>query len=88
MATVSGTVNPFDSMPQSWEEYSEMLDFFFDANKIDDQTRKEAVLLSAVGATTYNELRSLASPAAPKDKTYSQLTEVLNAHFNPKSSVI
>lgn len=45
MVAVIGTVTPFDSVSQSWEEYHEMLDFFFKANKIEDQARKKAVLL-------------------------------------------
>lgn len=46
------------------------------------------MLLSGVGATTYSLLRSLVSPQLPKDKTYEELTNVLKAHLNPKTSEI
>lgn len=88
MAVVIGSVTPFDGVSQSWEEYSEMLDFFFEANDIREEDRQKAVLLSGVGATTYSLLRSLISPQLPKDKTYAELREVLKAHFNPKPSEI
>nr|XP_054599801.1 uncharacterized protein LOC129164288 [Nothobranchius furzeri] len=88
MAAVIGSVSPFDGDLQSWEEYSEMLDFFFEANEITDTDKKKAVLLSGVGPATYSLLRNLLSPEAPKDKTYVQLTQTLRLHFSPKPSEI
>jgi len=43
------------------------------ANEIDDE-RKVAVLLSVMGAKTYNLLRSLIAPAKPADKTFTEIT--------------
>ena len=83
MAAVIGTVTPFDG-----EEYSEVLDFFFEANGIADPGKQKAVLLSGMGASTYSLLRSLVSPQTPKDKTYTELTGILKAHLNPKPSEI
>lgn len=88
MPVVIGSVTPFDDVSQSWEEYSEILDFFFEANDITEEDRQKAVLLSGVGATTYSLLRSLISPQLPKDKSYAELRDVLMAHFNPKPSEI
>ena len=88
MAAVIGSVTPFDNATQSWEEYSEMLDFFFEANDIKEPDRRKAVLLSGVGATTYSLLRNLVSPALPKEKTYNELTAELQKHFDPKPSQI
>lgn len=48
----------------SWDEYSERLECFFEANGIDAAEKKRAVLLSVCGAATYSMLRSL---VAPKD---------------------
>ena len=83
MAAVIGSVTPFDNATQSWEEYNEMLDFFFEANDINEPERRKAVLLSSVGAATYSLLRNLVSPDLPKAKTYEQLTAELKKHFNP-----
>uniref|UniRef100_A0A8C1WN32 CCHC-type domain-containing protein n=1 Tax=Cyprinus carpio TaxID=7962 RepID=A0A8C1WN32_CYPCA len=65
MAALVGTVSPFDGETQLWEEYSEMLEFFFQANEITDADKKKAVLLSGVGAATYSLLRSLLCPMTP-----------------------
>ncbi|XP_037398305.1 uncharacterized protein K02A2.6-like [Pygocentrus nattereri] len=88
MAAVIGSVAPFDNATQSWEEYSELLDCFFEANDIKEPERRKAVLLSGVGATTYSLLRNLVSPELPKAKTYEQLTAELKKHFNPTPSEI
>lgn len=68
---------------KSWEEYKEMVDFFFEANNITEPERQKAVLLSGIGAATYSLLRNLVSPALPKDKTL-----LLRKHFDPKPSEI
>lgn len=47
MAALVGTVSPYDSETQLWDEYSEMLEYFFQANEITDG-KKKAVLLSEV----------------------------------------
>lgn len=88
MAALVGTVSPFDGETQLWEEYSEMLEFFFQANEITDADKKKAVLLSGVGAATYSLLRSLLCPMTPGEKTYGELINVLKAHYNPKPSEI
>lgn len=74
MVAMISTVTAFDNATQSWEKYSKMLDFFFEANNIAEPERQKAVLLSGIGAATYSLLRNLVSPALPKDKTYFQLT--------------
>ena len=46
------------------------------------------VLLTVVGARTYDTLRSILTPAAPRDKTLDALIEVLKGHYDPKPLVI
>ncbi len=53
MASLVGTVTPFDSQSQSWEEYCEILQHFFEANEITEATKQKAILLSSVGSQTY-----------------------------------
>uniref|UniRef100_A0A8C5MGF4 Gypsy retrotransposon integrase-like protein 1 n=1 Tax=Leptobrachium leishanense TaxID=445787 RepID=A0A8C5MGF4_9ANUR len=88
MAALVGTVSPFDCELQSWDEYIEVLDYFFQANEITDAGKRKAVLLSGVGASTYSLLRSLLCPMTPAEKTYQELVVVLKAHYNPKPSEI
>ena len=61
---------------------------FFIANKICEEARKKAILLSSGGAETYSLLRNLVAPAKPSEKSYNELVRVMNEHQNPKPSVI
>ena len=58
-----------------------------DVNSIADG-RKVSVLLAIIGAKTYGILKSLMSPALPKEKSLDDLQEALKAHFDPKPLVI
>ncbi len=88
MANLVGTVTPFDSQSQSWEEYCEILQHFFEANEITEATKQKAILLSSVGSQTYSLLRNLLSPVKPGSKTVDELMDLLKQHFNPKPSEI
>ena len=46
-----GTVSPFDGSQEDWIEYA---DSYFVANDIVDVAKKRAILLNAVGPTTYD----------------------------------
>lgn len=81
-------VRPFDSASQTWEEYCDVLDHFFVANDIQAAERKQAVLLSSVGAQTYALMRTLLSPVKPGDRFYEDLVKLLKDHYHPKPSEI
>lgn len=83
-----GTLAPFDAKNQKWEEYCEVLEQFFEANEIENGDRQRAILISVVGSSTYSLMKNLLSPDKPKDKTYTQLVELLKNHFDPKPSEI
>ncbi len=76
MASLVGTVTPFDSQSQSWEEYCEILQHFFEANEITEATKQKAILLSSVGSQTYSLLRNLLSPVKPGSKTVDELMDL------------
>ncbi|XP_048866410.1 uncharacterized protein LOC125739899 [Brienomyrus brachyistius] len=89
MATsMVGTLTAFDGQTQAWEEYCEMLDHFFEANGIADEARKRAILLSSVGGKTYSLMRNLLSPDKPGAKSYKDLMDLLQSHYNLKPSEI
>ena len=50
--------------------------------------KQVATFLTAIGGPTYELLKSLVTPAAPKDKDLTQLTSVLRAHLKPKPLTI
>lgn len=88
MANLVGTFTPFDSQSQSWEEYCEILQHFFKANKTTEAAKQKAILLSSVGSQTYSLLRNLLSPVKPGSKMFDELVDVLKEHFNSKPSEI
>uniref|UniRef100_A0A1A8B3B1 Zgc:165409 n=1 Tax=Nothobranchius furzeri TaxID=105023 RepID=A0A1A8B3B1_NOTFU len=69
MSAMLGTRSAFDVKEQTWEEYCEILDQFFAANKIGDEEKQRAILISMVGPATYKLMRNLVSPAKPSTKT-------------------
>ncbi|XP_071061030.1 uncharacterized protein [Pseudochaenichthys georgianus] len=87
-AAMEGNTAPFDSQSQTWEEYCDVLQYFFEANEIEDAGRQKSILLSSVGSQTYSLMRNLISPARPVDKTFDELVQLLKDHFNPKPSEI
>lgn len=88
MNVTRGTLSTFDSKEQTWEEYCEILEQFFEANGIDDREKQRAILISVVGPATYKLIRNLVSPDKPSSKTYDQLVTLMKNHFNPKPSEI
>ncbi|CAL9701119.1 unnamed protein product [Knipowitschia caucasica] len=86
MSAFVGHMDTFDSSMEDWSIYVEIFDQYCLANGIEDE-RKVAVLLSLMGAKTYNLLRSLIAPAKPADKTIEEITRTLKNHLNPASLV-
>ncbi|XP_067104154.1 uncharacterized protein [Osmerus mordax] len=88
MAATVGSLSTFDHQTQSWEEYCEVLGHFFEANGIEDDGKKRAILLSSVGSQTYSLMRNLLSPVRPGVKQFAEIVDLLKAHFKPKPSEI
>ena len=88
MATLTiGRLTEFDPKSDSVTAYVERANLFFQVNDI-AEAKQVAVFLSAIGPKMYALLRSLLTPAVPKDKTLAQLVEVLKKHYKPKPLVI
>ncbi|XP_028329886.1 uncharacterized protein LOC114480190 [Gouania willdenowi] len=87
MSAFVGHMDTFDSRVEDWTIYVERFEQYCLANDIRDE-RKVAVLLSLMGAKTYNLLRSLTAPDKPADKTIGEITETLKNHLNPAPLVI
>ena len=84
---VLGNLGEFDHRTGGIASYLERMQLYFEANSVADD-RKVAVLLTVIGAKTYETLRSLFPPEAPRDKSFAQLVSVLQKHYNPKPLVI
>ena len=75
MAAV-GTISAFQPDSEKIDSYLERIELYFTANNFPDERRVPA-LLSVIGATTYEILRSLLAPDLPQTKTYGELVEKL-----------
>ena len=84
---VLGTIGEFDSRVDNITAYLERLQLYFEANEVKDD-RKVAVLLTVIGAQTYDTLRSILAPAAPREKMLDDLIDALKGHYNLKPLVI
>ena len=80
---VIGDIGIFDEKLETWECYIERFEQFSLINGFQDNV-KVACLLSTIGPKGYSLLRTLVAPAKPKDKTFQQLTEALQANLSPK----
>ena len=86
MATI-GKIDPFNDTEEDWPSYVERLEMFFMVNNVEDEKRTVA-LVSLIGGRTYGLLKSPTAPEAPSSFTFTQLTDLLRNHFNPKPLVI
>ena len=77
----------YDLQAENITAYLERLLLYMDANSVAHE-RKVPILLTIIRAKTYGILKSLTSPALPKEKSLGDLQEALKAHFNPKQLVI
>ncbi|XP_060782844.1 uncharacterized protein K02A2.6 [Neoarius graeffei] len=87
MAGAIGNIDAFDNSVEEWDTYIERLEQYCVANHIEND-RKVAVLLSVMGAKTYNLLRSLCAPQKPSAKSFKDIIKLLQDRFNPKPLVI
>ncbi|KAJ8023976.1 hypothetical protein HOLleu_36568 [Holothuria leucospilota] len=83
-----GTLQQYNSDIETWTEYIERMEHFFDANEIAENEKRKAVLLSSVGPKTYKLMKTLLSPATPRDKTFTELVKLVKEHECPKPSPI
>jgi len=59
-----GRIDPFDETEESWGNYVERLEQYFEANEVDN-AKKVSSLLTLIGGTTYSLLRDLTFPDKP-----------------------
>jgi ABC-type dipeptide/oligopeptide/nickel transport system ATPase component len=88
MATVYGSIGPFDSKDEDWTSYAERMKQYFLANEIVEDVRKKGIFISSCGPQTYQLLKSLVAPEKPKDKPFTDIIQALQNHYQPKPSKI
>ena len=88
MASIIGSVSPFNETEDTWHAYAERLYHFFLANEIDSEAKKRAVLLSSMGFELYKLLSNLVAPRKAGECSYTEIVDVLKNHHNPLQSTI
>ena len=83
-----GHLAKFDGKADDWEIFTEQFSHCLAANGITDEAKKRSILLSACGTPTYKLVRTLVAPAAETDKTFDEITERVQNHYQLKPSVI
>ena len=83
-----GTIGEYDPDKEDWTSYTEHLCEYFIANDVKADNKKKAILLSVVGAATYQLIRNLSAPGKPADKSFEDLTKLVTTHYKPAPSVI
>ena len=86
--TTHGQIGEFNSQREDWMFYFERLEEYFIANDIKSAKKMKAILLSVVGADTYQLIRSLVAPEKPKEKIFEQLVNLVQEHHQPTPSAI
>ena len=88
MATHHGHLAKFDGNAEDWEIFTEQLSHYLAANGVTDDAKKRSFLLSACGTPTYKLIRTLVAPAAVTDKSFNEIAELVQNHYQPRPSVI
>ena len=65
---VNGSIGEFSVGNETWVSYIERLQQYFVANDIKGDDRQRAMLLSVCGASTYQLIWSVVSPAKPTER--------------------
>ena len=84
--TLHGSIDEFDAVKEDWSTYAARLDFYFEANGVEDHDRERAILPSVSGVEIFKLMSNLVSPNSPKDYTFKELVELIAEHYQPKKS--
>lgn len=87
MAAVYGHVGPFDENNEKFADYAGRYEAFMVANEIAED-RQVHVFLAVVGPQAYKLLKNLCDPENPNSKSYEELKQILQAHYEPAPIVI
>ena len=84
---VVGTVPQFEAFA-NFEEWTEVLEAWFDSNSITNDAQRRSVLVTSIGGKAYHQLRALVQPNKPSDKSYAECKAALKGHYSPQKSEI
>ena len=83
-----GQIHEFNPDIMKWDIYMERAETFFEANGIDEDNKKRAILLTSVGDRTYTLLRNLCAPKKPTEQSWAEVKKLLSTHYMPQVNPI
>ena len=83
-----GHIEEFDISSSNFDDWKELLEYYFQANGITITAKQKAVSLSNCGEDTFSLLRNIFLPAEIKDLTHEDLTVKLRSHVKPTTNVV
>jgi hypothetical protein len=82
-----GKISEFNVRTDSWKMYVERLEQYFVVNEIKVE-KQVPTLITVMGAECYELLVNLCTPDKPTNKTFKQLTDILEQYLQPKPSIL
>ena len=58
-------IGDYDNTREHWLAYTEIMQQYFAANNVRSAEQQQAILLSSVGASTYQRIKNLLAPSKP-----------------------
>jgi hypothetical protein len=83
-----GEIQQFNPEVIGWDLYAEQVALFWEANDIDDEAKRRAVLLTSIGSEAYSVLKNLTAPAKPAEKSLADVLKLLKEHYAPRPNPI
>ncbi|KAI5633133.1 hypothetical protein NE865_14146 [Phthorimaea operculella] len=82
-----GKLETFDVRGGNWSQYVERMEEFFNVNKVEEEM-KVSTLITVIGAECYELLVNLCTPKKPKEKSFKELSLLLENHLQPQPSIL
>ena len=78
-----GRIDEFQPTKETFTEYEERLNFFFEANDVTNDAKKRAIFLTVVGPTQFRLLKDLSQPRSVSELSFPELCRLLRNHHEP-----
>ena len=86
---VYGSIGEFNPERGDWISNTEWVIQYFIANGIKEEgDTRRAILLSSLGAQTYQQIQNLVAPGKPTDKSFTEIVALVKDHHQPHPSTI
>lgn len=67
-----------------WEEFVERVELYFEANGIENEGKKRAILLTKIDAETYKIVRKVCAPKKPRETQLEEIIAKMKKYVKPE----